>query len=91
MNISKTTINGWLAAIIGAAGPLTAYLATVNSPKAATASGIVTLVAGIARVYVGIIQNDALSPTQTGQVAIASVQAGAPVSVPQPPAGPAKP
>jgi hypothetical protein len=55
----KTTANGFLAAIIGAAGPLTAYLATINSPKAATASGIITLAATIARVWVGIIQNDA--------------------------------
>ena len=57
--ISKTTINGILAAIIGAAGPLTAYLATVNNPNAATAAGIVTLVAAIARVWVGVLQNDA--------------------------------
>ncbi len=55
----KTTVNGILAAIIGAAGPLTAYLATINSPKAATAAGIVTLAATIARVWVGLIQNDA--------------------------------
>ena len=55
----KTTVNGILAAIIGAAGPLTAYLATINSPKAATAAGIVTLAATIARIWVGLIQNDA--------------------------------
>ncbi len=55
----KTTANGILAAIIGAAGPLTAYLATVNSPKAATASGLVTLAAGIARVWIGLLQHDA--------------------------------
>ena len=55
----KTTANGILAAIIGAAGPLTAYLATMNSPKAATAAGIITLAAAIARVWVGLIQADA--------------------------------
>ena len=55
----KTTANGILAGIIGSAGPLTAYLATINSPKAATAAGIVTLVATIARIWVGILQNDA--------------------------------
>jgi hypothetical protein len=55
----KTTANGFLAAIIGAAGPLTAYLATVNNPHAATATGIVTLSAAIARVWIGLIQNDA--------------------------------
>jgi hypothetical protein len=55
----KTTANGFLAAIIGAAGPATAWLANKNSPKAATASGVVTLIAGIARVWIGILQNDA--------------------------------
>jgi cytochrome b561 len=69
----KTTANGFLAAIIGAAGPLTAYLATVNNPKAATAAGIVTLVATIARVWIGMIQTDA--PT------VPAAPAG-PVSVP---------
>lgn len=58
----KTTANGFLAAIIGAAGPFTAYLATVNNPKAATVAGIVTLVAAIARVWVGLIQNDTPAP-----------------------------
>ena len=54
----KTTANGILAAIIGTAGPITAYLATVNNPKAATAAGLVTLAAAIARVWVGLLQND---------------------------------
>lgn len=62
----KTTANGILAAIIGAAGPLTAYLATINSPKAATATGIITLIAAISRVWIGLIQNDAPNPTQAG-------------------------
>jgi hypothetical protein len=57
--ISKTTLAGILAAIIGTAGPVTAYLATVNNPKAATASGIVTLLATVARVWVGLLQGDA--------------------------------
>ena len=60
----QTSANGFLAEIIGAAGPLTAYLATVNNPKAATAAGIVTLVATIARVWIGMIQNDS-QPTNT--------------------------
>ena len=55
----KTTANGILAAIMGAAGPLAAYLATQSNPKAAWAAGIVTLVATIARVWVGLLQNDA--------------------------------
>ena len=57
--MSKTTIAGILSAIIGSAGPLTAYLATINSPRAATASGIITLAAAIARVWIGILQGDA--------------------------------
>ena len=60
----KTSANGILAAIIGAAGPLTAYLATVSNPKAAYASGIVTLVASIARVWIGLLQNDAPAASQ---------------------------
>lgn len=55
----KTTANGILALIIGAAGPLAAYLATQSNPKAAWASGIVTLAAAIARVWIGILQTDA--------------------------------
>ena len=55
----KTTANGILALVIGTAGPLAAYLATQNSPKSASAAGIVTLVAAIARVCVGILENDA--------------------------------
>lgn len=58
----KTTVAGILAAVIGAAGPLTAYLATVNNPKAATAAGIVTLAATIARVWIGLIQVDPQPP-----------------------------
>ena len=66
----KTTVAGILSAIMGAAGPLTAYLATINSPKAATATGIVTLIAAIARIWVGQLQNDAPAaapPTQEGK------------------------
>lgn len=68
----KTTINGFLAGIIGAAGPLTAYLATINSPKAAMASGIVTLVATIARIWVGILQTDSQSVPQIAQTIVAN-------------------
>lgn len=76
----KTTVNGFLAAIIGAAGPLTAYLATVNNPKAATAAGIVTLVATIARVWIGMIQNDA-----PAQAAVAVAALPVPPVPPSPP------
>ena len=58
----KTTTAGILSAIIATVGPLTAYLATVHSPKAATATGIVTLIGALARVYIGLISNDAPPP-----------------------------
>ena len=57
----KTSTNGILAAIIGAAGPLTAYLATVSNPKAATEAGVVTLIASIARVWIGLLQTDSIT------------------------------
>lgn len=63
----KTTCAGILAAIIAASGPLTAYLATINSPKAATAMGLVTLAAAVARVWIGLIQNDAQPTPPTPQ------------------------
>ena len=65
--ISQTTLNGYLALIIGAAGPITAYLATINKPWAATATGLLTLIAAIARVWSGHTQTDA-QPTGTAQV-----------------------
>jgi len=55
----KTTTAGVLSAIIATTGPVTAYLATIHSPKAATVTGIVTLVGALARVYIGLIQTDA--------------------------------
>jgi hypothetical protein len=55
----KTSTNGILALVIGTAGPITAYLATSNNPRWAATSGVVTLISGIARVWVGILQNDA--------------------------------
>ena len=54
----KTTANGFLATILAATGPLTAYLATQNNPKAASAAGLVTLIAAIARAWVGMLQTD---------------------------------
>jgi hypothetical protein len=55
----KTTVAGILSALIGTAGPLTAYLATQMSPTATKISGGVTLAAAIARVWVGMLENDA--------------------------------
>jgi hypothetical protein len=78
----KTTANGFLAAIIGAAGPATAWLATVHSPKAATATGVVTLIAGIARVWIGILQNDAPPVSETATITVASATAPPPTPPP---------
>ncbi len=55
----KTTVAGILSAFIGSVGPLTAYLATTNSPKSTALCGALTCAAAIARVWVGFIQNDA--------------------------------
>ncbi len=55
----KTTVAAILSAFIGAVGPLTAYLATTSNPKATAACGALTCAAGIARVWIGLIQNDA--------------------------------
>ena len=59
MTFSKTTANGILAGIIGTTGPVTAYLATINKPWAATAVGIITLLSTVARIWIGVLQNDA--------------------------------
>ena len=63
--VSKTTVNGILAAFIGTVGPVTAYLATTSNPKAATICGILTCAAAIARVWVGLLQNDAPASPST--------------------------
>ena len=55
----KTTANGILAFVIATAGPLTPYLANLNKPWGAAAAGIVTLASACARVWIGLIQNDA--------------------------------
>jgi hypothetical protein len=58
----KTTAAGFLSAFIGTVGPLTAYLATTSNPNATTVCGILTCAAAIARVWVGLLQNDAPKP-----------------------------
>jgi hypothetical protein len=69
----KTTANGFLAATIGAAGPLAAYLAGTGSPKMATAAGLVTLAGVIARVWIGILQNYIQSDPNIGTLASPAV------------------
>jgi hypothetical protein len=69
----KTTANGFLAAIIGASGPLAAYLAGTGSPKMATAAGLVTLAGVIARVWIGILQNYIQSDPNIGTLASPAV------------------
>ena len=84
----KTSVAGFLSAVIATVGPVTAYLATTNSPKAATVTGIITLVGALARVYIGLIQSDA-HPSVTSSVLIEAVtpdpqQAGAKPAQPKP-------
>ena len=56
----KTTAAGILSAFIGSAGPLAAYLAANGGPtNGAKIAGAVTCAAIIARVWVGLLQNDA--------------------------------
>ena len=56
----KTTVAGILSGFISTVGSITAYLATTHSPKATSACGLLTLLGVIARIWVGVIQNDAL-------------------------------
>ena len=55
----KTTAAGILSAILGAIGPITAYLATTNNPKATEICGALTCAAAIFRIWIGLISNDA--------------------------------
>jgi hypothetical protein len=82
----KTTVAGILSAIIATVGPVTAYLATTNSPKAATATGIVTLVGAIARIYIGLIQSDA-HPSVTSEINIQQITPEPPKALPPVEAG----
>lgn len=72
--ISKTTINGVLAAIIATAGPVTAYLAAIQGNHAATvAAGLVTLLATICRVWVGLLQGDAPTVPPAAKIILLAV------------------
>jgi hypothetical protein len=83
----KTTAAGSLSAFIGAVGPLTAYLAAMNSPKAAAFAGALTCAGLIARVWVGMLQNyvqsDPNIPAQTTP-AVVTLQTTGPVPTPTP-------
>jgi hypothetical protein len=59
IQVSKTTVAGLLSGFIGSVGPITAYLATTNNPRATAACGLLTLAGVVARVWVGVIQQDA--------------------------------
>jgi hypothetical protein len=83
----QTSANGILAGVIGSSGPLTAYFATINKPWAASAAGIVTLVATVARIWIGILQNDALPNTAISSTVTSTVTTStdpAPTMVPIP-------
>ena len=75
MNNWKTTAAGILSALIGTSGPVTAFIGALEAAKAVpdytlTITGAaLTLVFGIARVWVGLLQNDATAiPTQTPSI-----------------------
>ena len=55
----KTSVAGILSAYIGAVGPLTAYLCTLPNKNAAEIAGAMTCAGLIARVWIGLLQNDA--------------------------------
>jgi hypothetical protein len=55
----KTTAAGLLSGFIATVGPVTAYLATTPSQTSAKVCAGLTLAGVIARVWVGIISNDA--------------------------------
>jgi hypothetical protein len=55
----KTTVAGLLSAFVGTIGPVTAYLATTNNPKATEVCGALTCAGAVARIWIGLIQNDA--------------------------------
>ena len=80
----KTTAAGILSAVIGTAGPLTAYLATQMTPKATEISGIVTLVAAVARIWIGLLQNDAPPPPPPGSTVTVATPAAISVTTTPP-------
>ena len=55
----KTTAAGLLSAFLGIVGPITAYLATTNNPKATEIAAALTCAGAIARIWIGMLQNDA--------------------------------
>lgn len=62
----KTTTAGVLSFIMATTGPLTAYFALIHSPSAwqAQVPGVLTLVAGLCRAWVGVISKDAPDSTK---------------------------
>ena len=85
----KTSCAGFLSAFLGAVGPLTAYLATTSNPKATEVCGALTCAAAIARIWIGLLQNDAPAPAQMLVVTPPSTQVheaeAVPVLVPKSP------
>jgi hypothetical protein len=83
VNNWKTTVAGILSAFMGAVGPLTGFLAALQAMKptpdytlAIWGAGL-TCAAGIARVWIGLIQSDA-KPSVTSTVTIEAVTPATP-------------
>ena len=84
----KTTAAGALSAFGMAVGPLSGFLAAMqtiaaqqpghapaNYTLAICGAGLTTL-AAIARAWVGLLQNDAVTPAQIGGIAVNAVNTG---------------
>ena len=85
----KTTAAAALSAFMAATGPISAFLGAIqeiqsqipghapaNYTLAIVGAGL-TCAAAIARLWIGLIQKDGLTPQQIGGIAITSVKTGA--------------
>jgi hypothetical protein len=78
----KTTTQGLLSAFALAVGPISGLLASLQAmqPKPnytlAIFGAVLLCLAAIAKAWIGLLQNDALSTQQVGQIAIMSQQSG---------------
>ena len=73
----KTTAAGILSAYLAIVAPLTAYLATLPGKTAVQISGVATFLGVVARIWIGLIQNDALPVVPVATTAQGTVKAPA--------------
>lgn len=78
----KTTAQGLLSAFALAVGPISGLLASLQAmqPKPnytlAICGAVLLCLAAIAKAWIGLLQNDALSTQQVGKIAIMSQASG---------------